>query len=337
MENIKLSNAAKLPILIILAIVATLSLGFYMDEEVNINLHLDQQIEEVVSKASTVEEFLEEQEITLDKEGYINVSMEKELDEDMHIIIKRPKTYTIVLGDAEWEVTSTYNTVEEVLTDTGVNFVEENGDYAIPDIKSAIPNGHKISVFRVHEVEEVEKEKIPFEKISRKNSKLEIGKTKVIQEGREGIKEIKTRSKFVNGELVEEEVLGEEVTLTHMNRVVENGTKPKPKATRSGTPSRSTSTKGTTRTMSATGYSTHEKGLSRYTANGTDLYNNPRVVAVDPRVIPLGTVLEVEGYGRYVAADTGGAIKGNRIDIHFPTVSQCTNFGRKNVKVTILK
>ncbi len=92
---------------------------------------------------------------------------------------------------------------------------------------------------------------------------------------------------------------------------------------------------GKTMTMEATAYSTAQPGLSRYTANGTDLHTNPRVIAVDPSVIPLGTKVTVEGYGTYIAADTGGAIKGNRIDIHFNTVQECINFGRKNVKITI--
>lgn len=92
---------------------------------------------------------------------------------------------------------------------------------------------------------------------------------------------------------------------------------------------------GKTMIMEATAYSTAQPGLSRYTANGTDLHTNPRVIAVDPSVIPLGTKVTVEGYGTYIAADTGGAIKGNRIDIHFSTVQECINFGRKNVKITI--
>ncbi len=91
-----------------------------------------------------------------------------------------------------------------------------------------------------------------------------------------------------------------------------------------------------TLTMQATAYSTSEPNLGRYTANGTDLLKNPRVIAVDPNIIPLGTKVSIDGYGTYVAADTGGAIKGNRIDIHFQTVQQCYNFGRRNVTVNIL-
>lgn len=59
------------------------------------------------------------------------------------------------------------------------------------------------------------------------------------------------------------------------------------------------------------------------------------VVAVDPRVIPLGTLLFVEGYGFAIAADTGGAIKGNKIDVCLPTLSQVRNWGRRKVRVHV--
>lgn len=89
--------------------------------------------------------------------------------------------------------------------------------------------------------------------------------------------------------------------------------------------------------MESTAYSYTEPGLSYYTALGIDLRQNSQVVAVDPNVIPLGTLVEVEGYGIALAADTGGAIKGNILDVHFGSVEACRQWGRRfNVKVTIL-
>lgn len=74
------------------------------------------------------------------------------------------------------------------------------------------------------------------------------------------------------------------------------------------------------------------------TAMGHNLSANPsmKMVAVDPRVIPLGSRIYVEGYGEAIAGDTGGAIKGNRIDVLMPSKSQSSNWGRKTVQVTIL-
>ena len=57
------------------------------------------------------------------------------------------------------------------------------------------------------------------------------------------------------------------------------------------------------------------------------------VIAVDPKVIPLGTKLYVEGYGNCIAGDTGGAIKGRRVDLFMNTRKECYNWGRKSVKV----
>lgn len=92
--------------------------------------------------------------------------------------------------------------------------------------------------------------------------------------------------------------------------------------------------------MEATAYSSDPAdvlGGGSVTATGQNLLANPMAVSVDPSVIPLGSLLHVEGYGQAYACDTGGAIRGNIIDIHFPSNSQCIAWGRRQVKVTILK
>ncbi len=86
--------------------------------------------------------------------------------------------------------------------------------------------------------------------------------------------------------------------------------------------------------MRATAYSPEEPGLSDTTASG--LKAQYGVVAVDPSVIPLGTRLFIDGYGHAIAADTGGAIKGNRIDLCFNTLEEVTAFGWRTVRVEIL-
>ncbi|MGM0113084.1 3D domain-containing protein [Enterococcus sp. DIV0187] len=95
-------------------------------------------------------------------------------------------------------------------------------------------------------------------------------------------------------------------------------------------------TSGRTMQMESTGYSCAESVNTFFTAMGIDLRQNPQVVAVDPSVIPLGSMVEVSGYGIAIAGDTGGAIKGNIIDVHFPTVEQCIQWGRRSVTVTVI-
>ena len=83
-----------------------------------------------------------------------------------------------------------------------------------------------------------------------------------------------------------------------------------------------------TLTVSATGYTIRG-------STSTGIPTAPGVVAVDPSVIPLGTRLTIPGYGVGIAADTGGAVHGNTIDVWFPTKALALQWGRRTVTVTI--
>jgi 3D (Asp-Asp-Asp) domain-containing protein/LysM repeat protein len=91
-------------------------------------------------------------------------------------------------------------------------------------------------------------------------------------------------------------------------------------------------------TVEATAYTATCEGCSGTTATGINLLENPdqKVISVDPSVIPLGSKVYVEGYGEAIAGDTGGAIKGNKIDVFIPSKQEAINFGRKQLKVTVL-
>jgi 3D (Asp-Asp-Asp) domain-containing protein len=96
---------------------------------------------------------------------------------------------------------------------------------------------------------------------------------------------------------------------------------------------------GKTFSVTATAYTASCDGCSGITATGVNLKENPdaKVIAVDPSVIPLGSKVYVEGYGYATAADTGGAIKGNKIDLFVPTKGEATNWGVRTVNVTIVE
>lgn len=92
-------------------------------------------------------------------------------------------------------------------------------------------------------------------------------------------------------------------------------------------------------TVSASAYTANCNGCSGVTKTGINLKRNPdvKVIAVDPNVIKLGSKVWVEGYGHAIAGDTGSAIKGNKIDVFFPTKSQAYQWGRKSVKIKVLE
>jgi len=90
--------------------------------------------------------------------------------------------------------------------------------------------------------------------------------------------------------------------------------------------------------VTATAYTPNCSGCSGISATGINLNSGSglKVIAVDPSVIKLGSKVWVEGYGTAIAGDTGGAIKGNRIDILVQSESQASNWGVRKVRIKVL-
>lgn len=160
------------------------------------------------------------------------------------------------------------------------------------------------------------------------------GEYKVTKEGVPGQKNVTYLQKKTDGVIVDTEIIAEEIVYFPVNGEAELGV--------GGTV---TASDGTVynysykRLMEATAY-TYIPGLTTWTtATGARLKKG--IVAVDPREIPMHTEMyitcDVFEYGYGIAEDTGGAIKGNIIDLAFMTVEECINFGRRNVWVYFIE
>lgn len=167
------------------------------------------------------------------------------------------------------------------------------------------------------------KETIAYDTEIRENPNLEEGKENVLQEGENGELSIITKENYSGAELISSEVVEELVTKEAKNKIIERGTKkeeiPIPvvelkKEKQPATVTASTVTNNNTSlNVVATGYTPGDPGCTGITYTGTKASRG--TIAVDPKVIPFGTKLYIPGYGYGVAADTGGAIKGNKIDL----------------------
>lgn len=181
----------------------------------------------------------------------------------------------------------------------------------------------------------VSSKEVPYTTITKQTDSLTKGTTKVAQEGVNGINKITEVTKYVGGEVADVSV-AEEVISEPVDEIVLEGTKKVETV-----PNTSTVEYSKVLTMNATAYCPCSQCCGSYangyTANG--MKAGYGVAAVDTRVIPLGTKLYVEGYGYCIAADTGGAIKGNRIDLCYGSHQAAlkSGFGHTNVKVYILK
>lgn len=165
---------------------------------------------------------------------------------------------------------------------------------------------------------------------------MDKGSTRVISQGREGLVEQTVVVRRKGARVIGEEIIQQRELVKPQPRVVAVGTR---EPVRVLMTSRGSFRYRKVLTMVATAYEPSERSCGKwadgYTAIG--MKAQPGVVAVDPKVIPLRTRLYVEGYGPALAADVGGAIKGNRIDLFFETVKEALDYGRRRVKVYILE
>lgn len=299
-----------------------------------VTITIDDQPQEIWTTAKTVGEFLEEQKIVLNETDKISHEMDSTLAASTNISVERSFSLTVNDGGTSKEVWSTSTTVADFLEQQGITLNEL--DRVEPALDATIsPNG-VVNVVRVEKVTDVVEEPVSFAVVSQKDNSLQQGQEKVVKEGKEGLVSVEYEVTKENGVEVGRTEVSKTVVREKQDKVVAVGTKVVQVASRGQGSSAPTS--GTELTVQSTAYTAYCNGCSGKTATGFDLRSNPnaKVIAVDPRVIPLGTKVWVEGYGYAVAADTGGAIKGNKIDVFFPDKSQAYKWGRKKVKIRIL-
>lgn len=178
---------------------------------------------------------------------------------------------------------------------------------------------------------------VPY-KIEKKQSKwLARGRTRRAGKGRSGLTLVRYKVTVIKGKETKREIVSQKVITSTKNEVILVGTGNAVYASRAK-PKTYVAAKapagGQALSVTATGYWKYVTGTG-ITATGRKAGYG--IAAVDPRVIPLGTRLYVPGYGYAVAADTGGAIKGRKIDLCFDTYAQAKRYGRRRLTIQIVK
>ena len=247
----------------------------------------------------------------------VTPSLSIPVTEGLEVTIQR--SMPIILqadGDAR-HIRTRETTVSGLMADAGVTL---NGDdYVLPDLSAALTPDMTVRVVRITEATLAEEEAIPFEIAYRPDPDLELDQQRVLQEGQDGIRERRVRVRYEDGVEVSRATLDEWVAQLPQARVIGYGTHIVIRELE--TPEGTVEYWRVIRAL-ATSYSPSTAGSQQpgdptfgITATGQRLRRG--VVAVDPRVIPLYTQLYVPGYGAGQALDTGGAVKGQRIDLGY--------------------
>lgn len=239
---------------------------------------------------------------------------------------KQPTKVLLTVDGEKRELLTQSPTVSEMLAEHKI--VVGDDDRCTVALNTPIAEGMNLTITRVRSEVVTERTPIPFENKEVFSSDLRVGIKAVKIPGKMGEKAITYRDYYKDGERTERVKLDAKYT------------KPKPQLTVVGTRGMTLSSRshfGGRRVMElvATGYGPSGNGRWGMT---TAMGIRPRygIVAVDPRLIRLGTRLYVEGYGYAWAMDTGSAIRGNRIDLFFPSDRDAHRVGRKKVRVIVL-
>ena len=251
----------------------------------------------------------------------------------------------------EWMEVSTFGeTVGELLT--RLNLDVESNDVLSHDTSEVTYDGMELRVDKIITQQEIYTTTIPHETTYCADASIPEGGEKVLIAGRDGELRCTANVTYVNGKEIDRELLSQDVTIAAVTEVIAQGVgQAAETAVDPGAmpiigdgyiqlPTGEVLTYTDTATVRATAYTHTDAGCDLITATGSTVHVG--TVAVDPRYIPYGTrmfIVANDGsyiYGIAEAEDCGGAIKGDRVDLYFPTYAECMAFGRRTCTIYFL-
>lgn len=334
---------------------ATLALGLVYEayaKEINITEINDfngtRETKTIKTRVESVDELLKEAGINIDEADKLSVPSHARINNHDEIVLTRGKKVTIKTNQGEKVVNVTKADAADALVQAG--YIPGENDEISTD-------GDTIQLVEVSSGKEVQTEAVAFETEYIEDADLPEGQTAVISEGADGTKEITSIVTYRDGEETAREIIAEEITAQPQNRVIAKGTaKPTPKPAPVRAAKKTSPSLGEVRdsggtingmkysrklSMSATAYSTSQSENGGYSVSAMGSPLRYGIAAVDPSVIPLGSKVYVTSpdgswsYGVASAEDTGGAIKGNIIDLCYE--GEAESFGRRSCVVYILE
>ncbi|MFB4320945.1 3D domain-containing protein [Paenibacillus sp. BR1-192] len=323
-----------------------------------VQLVVDGRVTTVETRGSLLQELLDEQAITLSPQDQISMPLNGAIRDGDRIIIDRAIPVNVTVGSKTKTIFTSQDTVDHVLKEAGVTIQGE--DIVQPSQDTKLTSNMNIHVVRVTKQKVKETEDREFRVIKTADPSLEKGDNRVIQRGESGLMVNHYEKVYHNGKLVSKTKVSQQIERRTKDKIIAVGTKKveKPVIVQAAatdvkaTPAKLSGTKKVTtakavennvvsragvdfkykkvlNNVSMTAYSAEQQGIGTRTASGTRVTEG-RTIAVDPNIIPIGWWVYIEGIGFRRAEDTGGAIKGNKIDVYYDSLKSAMNFGRKS-------
>lgn len=325
---------------LIMLLVMSITLTFISLRK-TITVSIDGKETKFVTLKSNVELSLKSRGITLGKKDKVKPSLNSRVKDGDKISIKKAVNVQITVDGKTIKTKSAEDDVTNLLRAERITL--DDLDKISPSKSDKISNGLAVTIVRVKSEIIKEEQTLDFATTYRNDDNMERGVQKVVQEGKAGKKIISTKIYYEDGKELSRKVISEKVVSAPTGRIIAKGTLGTITASRGGklyyTKNFRVKATAYSAGYASTGKNPGDSGYGR-TASGTRVrrsINGYSCIAVDPRVIPLGTRVYVEGYGLAIAEDTGGGITGNTIDVFFDSEGEARSWGVRSLNVYILK
>lgn len=351
-ENIKVflkktfPNRLKTSLVIGLITISVITVGTMSILRKTVTIDVDGQKKTVVTYKQNIEQVLQAENIELTEDDKIEPSVDSKIYNNQQVQIKKAVPVSISIGGKTINTVSSEDTVGELLQSKS-ELLQANGvsysdsDIVNPGTDSKIESGFDVNIIKVTEEEVSENVSMPYNTVEKVDNTKDVSYSEVAQAGSEGEKKITYKVVKHDGNIVSKTEISQTPVKDSVDKVVVKGSAQLlASASRGGDTSSASSSgsasSGKTITVQATAYS-GSSNCTTYT--GRKAVRDPNgisTIAVDPRVIPLGSLVYIEGYGKAIAADTGSAIVGNKIDVFQGSLNDAQAWGLKTVTLTIL-
>ena len=318
-------------LIVALFVLGTGSIAAYQSKPKAVTVTDNGKVTQYETTEVLVGEFLASENITIAEKDIVSVAKDSKVEDDMEIEITRwNPQITLKYNEETIHVGTRSYTVSQFIKEQGITLGEK---YTVsPEGDTPLEDGLEIVIKTQKTDTEVRRAELPFETEIQTTSELKPGERKVKQEGKKGLVEREFKVVKFGGEIVEETQIKSNILVEPVKEIVLEGVKNVIKCPDTGKTYEYTKAMN----MEATAY-TDIPNDRWYGITASGMPTFVGMVAVDKNVIPLGTKLYVEGYGIAHAGDTGGAVKGNIIDLYMTNSKQTRAFGRRPKKVYILK
>ncbi|MBD8500666.1 ubiquitin-like domain-containing protein [Paenibacillus arenosi] len=332
-ENMRIISVISL--IVVAITVVSILVGFSYAKK-SVSIVIDDVERQVESRKQTIGAVLDEQAIVVGEHDEVSPKLDTKVEEGSRITIERAQPIKVTVDGKSKKLFTTKDDVGEALQSHKIQLNKEDKVY--PSQDAAIKRDMHIRVVRVKKDIVKREVKVPYTVVKKADPNMKKGTKKTVQKGKAGLVVQQIEKTYEDGKLVYKKMIDKNVKTKAVSQVITYGTKKVPEVSvlsADGDIEGSVLKDGVNfdykrklGNFQLTAYTETPGSAGATTASGTKVTAG-RTISVDPKVIPLGWWVYIEGIGFRRAEDTGGAVKGKIIDLYFDSSKQVNRFGRK--------